>query len=225
MISALVSALDVTSSAIDAARWEVRRADTLDISSGLDRREQAARARAAAYVFTSAALERCLKDSLNAILGEINAQGVALKDLRPSLLALIASGDVDFIRTSGKTKALARFLRVAAMFDQVVDSRVCAFVAGLHPVDGRTLRAPHFETVWAVFGFSGPPLPNAKHALALADLATGRNEVAHGSIDPVSFGRAKATSDVTNLISQIEDIMQHLIGTADHYVTRSGYKR
>ena len=80
MIARLNAALTSASTAIEAARREVHRADVLSLSLTADHREQAARSRAAAYVFVSAALERCLKDSLTAVLGEINGKQLAFTD-------------------------------------------------------------------------------------------------------------------------------------------------
>jgi hypothetical protein len=186
---------------------------------------RAARARSAAYVFLSAALERCLKDSLGAVLGEINARGVVLKDLRTSLFALLASGDLEFMRTSGRRRTLERHVRAVGMFGQVLGGIGCSFTKDLLPLDGRTLRAAHFDTIWAVFGFPRPALPNPTHSLALSDLANGRNDVAHGVVDPVTFGRGKATADVVRLVDKIEDVILHVVATSDGYLTSQMYKR
>lgn len=113
MILSLSAALDLASEAISAARWEIRRADTLSLSVAVDVRDQAARARSTAYVFMAAGLERCTKDCLRRVLGEINSRGVLLKDLRPNLFALQCSGDIDFLRSSGRAKTLARADRAA----------------------------------------------------------------------------------------------------------------
>ena len=197
----------------------------LDLSGAPERREQAARARSAAYVFMSAAIERCVKDVLVAVLREINAQGVPFKDIRTSLFALLSSGHIDFIRASGKSRTLERHTRAVAMFSQVVDAGNCAFSLEVLPVDGRTFRATHLQAIWTVFGFNGVPVPNPTHALALQDLATGRNEVAHGTVDPVTFGRGKATADVAKLIDRIEDVVLHFVSTADNYTSGAHYLR
>lgn len=111
------------------------------------------------------------------------------------------------------------------MFATVMDTAPCAFAVDSLPLDGRTLRANHFETMWAVFGFPRPVLPHPTHSLALADLAQGRNDVAHGLVDPVTFGRGKATPDVAKLIDRIEDVILHLLVTADAYLTSKLYQR
>ena len=211
MNSALESTLTLASTAIEAARREVRRADVPSLGANADVREASARARSAAYVFMSAALERCLKDSLFAVLHEISAQGMALRDVRTSLFALLCSGDLVFIRSSGNRKTLDRHARAAAMYARIFDSADCSFPVDLLPLDGRTLRAAHFETVWAVFGFPAPSLPHPTHSLALSDLADGRNVVAHGVVDPVAFGRGKATHDVGKLVDKIEDVILHIV--------------
>lgn len=225
MNPALESTLTLASTAIEAARREVRRAEGLGAGASGDNREAAARARSAAYVFMSAALERCVKDSLGAILVEINTQGVALSGVRTSLFALLCSGDLAFIRSSGNRKSLDRHARAADMFARVLDPGGCVFPTAILPLDGRTLRAAHFETLWIVFGFPAPALPHPAYSLALSDLADGRNDVAHGLVDPVAFGRGKATPDVARLVDRIEDVILHVVATADDYLASRRYAR
>jgi hypothetical protein len=218
-------ALDSACDVVDAARWELRNADPLEISSSPERRAQAARAKAAAYVFIAAALERCFKDVLGAIVLELNARAVPLLKIRTSLFALLCIGELEFQRTSGKQKHLERHQRAAIMFGQVIAGGACTFNPVHLPLDGRTIRHAHFDAVWAVFGLPPPVLPATNYRLALEDLATGRNDVAHGHVDPVAFGRKKAAHDVSRLVGKVEDVVLHLVSAGDAYLQKKLYLR
>jgi hypothetical protein len=93
------------------------------------------------------------------------------------------------------------------------------------PIDQRTPRVEHFETVWSVYGFPGDPMPSPRHMLALQDLAEGRNDVAHGHIAVLTFGRRKAISDVTRIVQHVEEVAVHFASTLDIYLSRSLFLR
>jgi len=111
------------------------------------------------------------------------------------------------------------------MFGRLGLGSTCVFDLQHLPLDGRTMRSVHFETIWRVFGFPMPILPAQAHGLALADLAAGRNEVAHGRTDPVAFGRHKAAVDVSRLVGKVEDVIIHLIAASDAYISQKLYLR
>jgi hypothetical protein len=100
-----------------------------------------------------------------------------------------------------------------------------AFNPDTLPLDGRTLRAEHFERIWHVFGIPGPSLPAPKHGMALKDLAEGRNKVAHGTVDPISFGKSKAASDVIQLSYRVDEILVHVLAQLDDYLVQARYAR
>jgi hypothetical protein len=98
-------------------------------------------------------------------------------------------------------------------------------IVGMRPLDGRTIKPTHLESIWAVYDLPGNPMPTSLHAFALRDLCDGRNTVAHGNTDPVTFGRSKAYNDVLRRISQIEDIAVHIAVTGVNYLESQGYLR
>ncbi|GHG10233.1 hypothetical protein GCM10017783_23370 [Deinococcus piscis] len=93
------------------------------------------------------------------------------------------------------------------------------------PLDGKTIRPEHFETIWGVFGFSGSYMPSPRHALALNNLADSRNTVAHGDEVPERFGRTKTATDISRLLDLSEEIIIHLIATIEKYIDEEDYKR
>jgi hypothetical protein len=93
------------------------------------------------------------------------------------------------------------------------------------PLDGRTLRPEHFETIWRVFGLPGAPLPSGRHSFALNDLADGRNAVAHGRSSPTMFGRSKVMADVVRIVDFIEEVVLATAVAADTYLRAHQYRR
>lgn len=179
--------------------------------------------KASAYVFAAAALERACKEALTAVLREINAAALPPEKLRASLFVLHCAGDLDSI-AGGSRRSLKRHNRAVDMFETVF-SAVPVPLATVLPLDGRTPRAKQFETIWRVFGFVSTPMPHPACSLALEDLADGRNEIAHGEVDPVVFGKAKPLSDVGKLVKRAEDVLLHLFACADDYLAHQRFLR
>ena len=101
----------------------------------------------------------------------------------------------------------------------------CAFNPLYLPVDGKTLRPQHLEVIWAVFGFTTPPVPDPISRLALIDLADTRNKVAHGEEDPSVVAGQRSATEMLKLIDRIEDIVIHMWATISDYLTMKEYLR
>lgn len=203
-------------------RADIAHADATLISQYSPAQERGAVVRASAYVWLSALLERIVRDALQATLREISLLSVPFKDLRLSLFSLLCEGEFTSIADRSRSNSWEQKITV---FLRTAEASPALLASDILPLDGRTIRAEHFDTIWLVLGLSTPSVPSPLHRIALKDLADGRNELAHGHIDPVMFGRSKATSDVLRIIKRVEEIIIHLLTTLDDYVANKEYCR
>jgi hypothetical protein len=203
-------------------RADIAHADTAVISPSSPVQERGAAVRASAYVWLAALLERIARDALQATLREITQLAVPVKDLRFSLFSLLCDGEfasiADRSRSSSWEQKIALFLRTA-------EAKPALLAENILPLDGRTIRGEHFDTIWLVLGLGAPSVPSPLHRIALKDLADGRNEIAHGHIDPVTFGRSKATNDMLGIAKRVDEVILHLLGSLDAYVDKQQYTR
>ncbi len=44
-------------------------------------------------------------------------------------------------------------------------------------------------------------------------------------MDPVTFGRSKATNDMLGIAKRVEEVIVHLLGSLDAYVDKKQYTR
>ena len=218
----LNTTLAATSVLVDVASREARAAAALEDSTAPDRADQAAIRKAGVYLYAAAAIERACREGLLAVIAEINAHGVAPERLRVSLFALHCAAALDAI--GGGPRSLERVGRAADMFETVFGAAHVPLGTVL-PLDGRTPRAAHFATIWRVLGFPGPAVPDPACALALEDLAEGRNDVAHGVRDAIAFGRSKAIADVIRVVGRVEQMVAHLFDSADAYLDQRLFLR
>lgn len=201
-------------------RHQVAHADVVSLHSSPDLRERSAVLKAFTYVWLGAILERSLRACLHIILTELNSRAIPCVNLRASLFSLLCEPDLNSIRDRRRQKT---WNSRAGMFASVSSASAAEFNTQLLPLDARTPRAEHFDNVWIVFGFSGNSLPGSAHRLALDSLAEGRNNIAHGIVDPVIFGRARATSDLFMLGERVEQSIYHLAEAGERYLLTREY--
>lgn len=207
---------------IARVRADIAHADTAVISPSSPIQERGAAVRASAYVWLAALLERIVRDALQATLREITQLSVPVKDLRFSLFSLLCDGEFSSIADRSRSKSWEHKI---AVFLRTAEGSPAVLAENILPLDGRTIRGDHFDTIWLVLGIGAPSLPSALHRIALKDLADGRNDVAHGHIDPVTFGRSKATNDMLRNTERIDEVIVHLLGSLDAYLNSKQYNR
>ena len=222
MAARFVAELALTSRELARLRGDVTRADVHTLSQGHAVREGAAAIRATTYVWLASVLERVVRDALRATLREISGKLVPAQNLKASLFALICEREFDSIATASRSRS---WLTKISLFARLMETGPALLSEDILPLDGRTIRGEHFDAIWQVLGLAGQSLPTPRHRVGLRDLADGRNEVAHGHTDPVSFGRTKATSDVLRLVSLVDDTIAHMLGELDSYLEKERFRR
>lgn len=184
--------------------------------------QRAAASKAAAYVWVAAALERVVSDALRSTILEISGLKIPSNRLRPSLFALMCDAEFNSVRSLSRKNSWRKRIE---LLGRLMDPAAAAIPDGVVPLDSRTVTAEHFDDIWLVLGVGACGVPSAKHRLALRDLADGRNEVAHGHKDPVTFGRKKAFTDLLRLVNAIEDVVTDYLVTLDTYLSSQSYLR
>ena len=142
-------------------------------------------------------------------------------DLRYSLLALACEAQFHVVRSADGRAAFESRLAIMAM----VPSSAPISVVGPGPVDGKTIRPYHFEMLWGTFGLPGSPWPSPVHRGVLEDLATGRNDIAHGTISPVQFGRGRTFDDCLGMLGRVDEVVTHAAISMDDYLLHRAYLR
>ena len=201
---------------------DIFHADTAAISQYSPIQERGAVTRASAYVLLAALLERIVREALQATLQEITLLCIPVKDLKLSLLSLIC--DAEFASIADRSRGNAWEQKISIFF-QTVEEKPASLADNILPLDGRTIRGAHFDTIWLVLGLDASSIPSPLHRIALKDLADGRNEVAHGHVDPVIFGRSKATKDMLGIIKRVDEVIIHFLNSLDDYIEKKKFAR
>jgi hypothetical protein len=223
MSDLLTEIFDDATAEVDKIRNSLSLVDVLILGfTTKKKRETAARQVASCYVWLAAALEAYVKKTLEAIYLEINAAGIPYTQLSPRLFSLACNSQFDSLNALRNIKLWQRRIEI---FSRIEDDSVVDIPTEVLPLDGRTIRPYHFQVIWKVFGFAGESIKSPRHKFVLDDLADGRNIVAHGEVDPVTFGRSKHIPDVIKITNYIDEIILHMTTTAEDYLFYRRYER
>ncbi|RYD14767.1 MAG: hypothetical protein EOP90_12540 [Lysobacteraceae bacterium] len=165
--------------------------------------------KALVLVWMSAAVERFWK----AYLTDLSTRVIAANSRKRR--KNIASASVYFFDTLGSLgdgKKLNRWRRAAEFFENMTSA---ASSAQSIPYDGRTVRPEHVEIAWQVFCLDGTQFPSPVHKQDLNSLATQRNDVAHGVIDPSVVGGTFTVGDLRVRLERLDDIAIHCVLAAE----------
>lgn len=206
----------------DKIRNDLLLLDILILGTPVSHREKHWKAIAASYVWLSATLEEFVKTSLEICIEELNLLALNTNQVRPSLLALLGNSAFDSLQ---QVRGLKMWAKRSTLLELTGASILAEFNPSILPIDGRTIRPEHFNVLWSIFGFHGNSIPGPFHSLALNDLAEGRNNVAHGEVSPIDFGRRKHIPDVLKIIDRIDDIYLHYSLTNSNYFSNREYLR
>lgn len=222
MTTTLLSTLVATASEIDKIRNDLFLADVESINSSLQLRDRSARTISASYVWLCAILEQYVKTSLKILIDEINNSGITYGNLKPCLLSIACHSEFSSLQD---VRGMKMWNKRADLLKLLSANTPIVLNGGELPLDGKTIQPTHIESVWRIFEFSNSSLPSPRHKLALIDLAEGRNDLAHGEIPPISFGRNKNVRDCLRTLECVEDIFLHINLTFEQYLNSKSYKK
>lgn len=173
------------------------------------------------YVLIAAAIENFVRDTVSGLGKEIRGSGVPLRDIKTSLLSIFGDHHLSSLRDlRDYQKSWARKISLLAMTNST--EPVGEPPVDL-PLDGKTIRPVHLETIWAVFELPTSPFPNLICRAALTDIADGRNEIAHGHTPIGTFAKKKGAADTLKKIIRIEELLTHITLQSIAYMTTKGY--
>lgn len=215
-------ALDEFSRETGHIRRELIGADVADLLRSHSSRDRSAVSKAFAYVWLSAAHEAFVRNVLAALASDLTARAMPIRTVNWCLLALSEAHSFAVLQDVRGQKRWAARLR---LLEKIESEEPFDLEKAESPLDRRTCRPEHYHSLWSVYGLPGSPLPSSRHALALNDLADGRNEVAHGRTPPRQFGRRKVLGDVTRLVELTEDVAIHLASAVERYLAEGLYAR
>lgn len=218
----LTNALNNAASELDRVRNDLYYVDSSKIHYSSIVRDRSAGMIASSYVWMAAIMEAFLKSSLESLVSEINTTAIPYSQLKMRLFALACAPEFASLQD---IRGLNMWNRRVDLLNRLAETATATLSLKALPIDGRTIRPEHLDTVWNVFEIPGNSTPGPRHRIALTDLADGRNSVAHGETDPIRFGRSKVTSDVLRTVNYIEDIVIHTSDALSNYLKNRQYLR
>lgn len=215
--------LDRTLTELNAITQSLRWAEVAVLNASLGEKRSAHLVTSSSYVLVAAAIENFARETVNSLSKDIRASKASPKDVKISLLSVFGDAHVISLRdVRDYQKLWNKKLELLAM---ISDEQPLPEAAMDLPLDGKTIRPIHIETIWAVFGLPKSPFPNLLCRAALTDIADGRNEIAHGHIEVSTFSKKKGARDTLKKIARIEELLTHITLQAMDYIAKKQYLR
>ena len=216
----LDSAFRATTVRLDEIRNELVVADVGVLGIPISIRDSLKRHHASCYIWLAATIEQCIPKVIDGLLHEIQLSGVECLKLRPSLWSILGGSELASLQD---IRGLKMWTKRVELLERMTTTRPVLFDYEHKPLDGRTVRPRHFEVLWAVFSLPGNPLPSLIHKTALSEIAEIRNRLAHGEVSPLTIGRLKTRDEILRRVDQTEEILEHLILSAQDYLDKNQY--
>jgi hypothetical protein len=152
--------------------------------------------------------------ALTAALTRAKTHGLLLHDVRPELLTLILNSEFD---SSSQSGASTKWDRRIELFQRArcADPLGAVTFEGVFPHDGSHFRPPQLRTIWRILGISAPVVQVPRHLGRIEEMVAHRNAIAHGREAPEAIGRRFSDSDITDRITDAEDLCMHIVDTLD----------
>lgn len=186
-------------------------------------------ARASLIVCCMAELEALTKLVITEVHGSLNGLQLSTQDYSSTIVALLGHGQFESLRTlADHEKLWTRRIEVLNLHfaSDVIDFPLPR-KGPQPPLDGSTLRPPHFDRVWKIYGLPGIPFPKILWSLSLANMADLRNDIAHANaeFDSIFKARGRRVEDFLAHLENIEEFAVHFVETWDVYLDAESYLR
>lgn len=213
-LSALLVKLDEISQSL---RW----ADSASLGSSPIQKQVAQLVISTSYVLAAAAIEEYMREMVNGLCREICKAKPTFSALRSSLVSVFAGSQISSMRD---LKDYEKIWEKRREFSNLFSSTSLVDVENTEtPIDGKTIRPVHVETIWQVFGFEEQPFTSALYRASLTDIADGRNDVAHGHTSIKKFAHKKGAPDTDKKIQRIQELALHFTIHAERYIEKKLY--
>jgi hypothetical protein len=93
------------------------------------------------------------------------------------------------------------------------------------PSDGSHFRARQIQTIWDIFGLTGPIVPDNKFIGRIDELVENRNAIAHGRRTSEDVGSGYSFDDMGKRVDDIEKISIHLLTEMENHYNNGGIRR
>jgi predicted nucleic acid-binding Zn finger protein len=217
--SILDAALDELNGIIRSLTW----AESAVLNQNLVQKQSAYMLTASSYVLCAAIIEEFTRKAVAKLCEEIISSNARHCDLKYSLIGAFSDHYFEAIRNlrdyDKAWRKRLELLSLAASTENPVRMSEDA------PLDGKTIRPIHLETIWRIFDLPDNPFPILVWRAALVDVADSRNDIAHGHMTAVAFAKRKGASDTTKKIRRIQDLLTHIALQFSSYIDQKKYLR
>jgi hypothetical protein len=175
----------------------------------------AATAKGMMFVQIYAVYEFTVSSVIQTAVDVINSQAYKLKEIRPSLMALLLDPELSSLKDSGQKNIWKARLKI---FERTFSEDLLSFSGEAPmPSDGSHYRHTHLIMIFSVFGIRRLPARRRIHLYRIDEIVDHRNQIAHGSETAAEIGRRYTRSDIRERIGQMRSVCHFLVTVFDSF--------
>lgn len=171
------------------------------------------------YVHIYGVFEYTVTTAVKKTISYINAENVALNDLKPLLLSMALNPECDAITSTVGKKWEKRW----TLLKKIRDNEISSIAIEILPTNGKNIRYSQLESIWTTFCIDDPILNIPSIGGRIKDIVDNRNSIAHGNFTPSEIGSRVSMTELYNRYNEMSNYCSYLIQVFEDYITNKDY--
>ena len=171
------------------------------------------------FVQVYAVYEFTVRGVVRAAINSIVTHRRKLKEIRPSLMALLLDPEWNSVRDSGKKRQWEQRLKV---LERAFSNEFVTIPSDTSiPSDGSHYRYSQLCVIFRVFGIVRMPVRRRLHIQRIAEVVGHRNAIAHGQETAEEIGRRYTRTEVLRISRQMHSVCRSLVDALERLCSNS----
>lgn len=171
------------------------------------------------YVHIYGVFEYTVTTAVEKAITYINAENVAINDLKPLILSMVLNPECDSITSTNSRNWKRRW----SLFEKIRDNGISEIATEILPTDGKNIRYVQLESIWTTFCIDEPILNSLSIGGRIKDIVDNRNAIAHGNFNPSEIGSRVSISELYSRHNEMSNYCSYLIQVFEDYITNKNY--
>lgn len=174
------------------------------------------------FVHAYAIIEYTVYSTVNRTIQIINSNLLNLSDIKPVVLSLALSSQINSIKDVGRNKL---WEKKRELFNELDINSLVKIDDALMPTDGRNITTSQLNSIWNTFSIGLPIVPRPELNSRVNEIAENRRSISHGRNKPEDVGRRYTDEEIKKINDDVNEISNYLVNTFSDYCVRNLYKK
>ncbi|MBV9713530.1 MAG: hypothetical protein JO011_21735 [Ktedonobacteraceae bacterium] len=166
-------------------------------------------------------IETTVTSAIAKCISYINSDFVKLSDIKPILIGMALSSDLDTLTQVGSKKWEKRH----HIFHKLDQNIVVHITNDIIPTDGKNIHYPQLDSIWKTFCLTDPIFHDNRFRGRLEEIVLHRINIAHGNLSASDVGARVTIQDLKSRLNEVSAFCTYFISVLDDYIIYKKYKK